>query len=94
MTDTLARLHALGLRLAIDDFGTGRSSLTHLKRVPVNALKIDPSFVDGVAASADDAAITRAILALGQSLNLNVVAEDVETQAQLAFLRAHGCTQA
>ena len=94
VTDNLVRLHDHGLRLAIDDFGTGYSSLVYLKRFPVDTLKIDPSFVDGVVTSEDDTVITRAIIALGESLNLNVIAEGVETQAQLSFLEANRCPQA
>lgn len=94
METTLATLHRLkdmGLRLAIDDFGTGYSSLAYLKRFPLDALKIDRSFVKDTPAAADDAAITSAIIAMAHSLKLEVVAEGVETEAQLEFLRARGC---
>jgi diguanylate cyclase (GGDEF)-like protein/PAS domain S-box-containing protein len=91
---TLARLHALkalGVRLAIDDFGTGYSSLAYLQRFPVDVLKIDKAFIDGVAHGGSEAAIARAVVALGDALGLRTVAEGVETAAQCAELRALGC---
>jgi EAL domain-containing protein (putative c-di-GMP-specific phosphodiesterase class I) len=94
METTLATLHKLkdmGLRLAIDDFGTGYSSLAYLKRFPLDALKVDRSFVKDTPAAADDAAITSAIIAMAHSLKLEVVAEGVETEAQLEFLRNRDC---
>ncbi len=94
VTETLVKLHQLGLRLAIDDFGTGCSSMANLKKFPVDTLKIDASFVGGVHFGGDDAALTRAIVVLGKSLGLCVVAEGVENREQLAFLRAHGCDYA
>ena len=87
-------LHDLGVRLSIDDFGTGYSSLSRLKSLPVHTLKIDRSFLTGVPGSGSDAAIVRTILAMAHNLNLNVVAEGVERNAQAEFLRAHGCDQA
>ncbi len=88
---TLRALKALGVRLAVDDFGTGYSSLRYLQQFPVDVLKVDKSFVDGVAKGAQDAALARTIVALGDMLALRTVAEGVETAAQADALRAMGC---
>ncbi|HEX8964419.1 MAG TPA: EAL domain-containing protein [Rhodocyclaceae bacterium] len=92
--DTLWRLKSMGIRLSIDDFGTGYSSLSYLKRLPVDTLKIDRSFVEGLDTDANDRAISNAIIAVASSLNLRVVAEGVETEQQLGFLREHACCDA
>lgn len=88
----LDQLYALGLHLAIDDFGTGYSSLSALQQFPINTLKIDKSFVQDIAVNADDATIVGTIIHMGQSLNMDVVAEGVESEEQLAFLQSHDCT--
>ncbi|MGC2856282.1 EAL domain-containing protein [Novispirillum sp. DQ9] len=84
-------LKGLGIRLSIDDFGTGYSSLSYLKRFPIDALKVDQSFVRDIPDSMDDMAITKAIISMGRSLDLKLVAEGVETLEQVEFLRANGC---
>ncbi|HTC52637.1 MAG TPA: EAL domain-containing protein [Steroidobacteraceae bacterium] len=89
----LQELKSLGVRLAFDDFGTGYASLTSLRTLPVDALKIDQSFVRNVASGTDDAAIVIAMITMGRSLHLRVVAEGVETRQQLEFLLAHGCPE-
>ena len=88
---TLAKLKNMGVRIAIDDFGTGYSSFTYLRRFPSDALKIHQSFVQEITADPGDAAIVSAMISLGGSLKQRVVAEGVETLAQLEFLQRHGC---
>lgn len=89
--EIMTRLDAMGVRIAIDDFGTGYSSLLHLKRIPASELKIDRGFVRDLAEDTEDAAIVSAIVALGRTLKLQVVAEGVETAAQQSFLAGLGC---
>ena len=91
--EILSGIKALGVRLAIDDFGTGYSSLAHLKRFPIDTLKVDRSFIREVPADPEDRAITEAIIAMGKTLSLTVVAEGVETPEQQAFLSERSCDE-
>ncbi len=88
---SLRALHQLGVRIALDDFGTGYSSLAYLHRFPVNTLKVDQSFVRDIKSDRDDAAIVSTVITLARQMGLKALAEGVETEAQLAFLRARGC---
>ena len=89
----LQALKALGVRLAIDDFGTGWSSLSYLRHFPIDALKIDKSFVQEITAGSSAAPIVSAVISMGRSLKHRVVAEGIETPDQLAFLQAEGCDE-
>ncbi len=91
---TLQRLSRMGIKLSIDDFGTGYSSLAYLQRFPVDALKIDRSFVSGIGQDSSDTALVSAIISMAHSLRLKVLAEGVETPEQVDFLRSHGCLSA
>jgi EAL domain-containing protein (putative c-di-GMP-specific phosphodiesterase class I) len=94
VVELLDSLRALGVSISIDDFGTGHSSLSYLKQLPVQKLKIDRSFIRDIPADADDMAITGAIIALGHRLQMSIVAEGVENAEQLAFLVEQGCEEA
>jgi EAL domain-containing protein (putative c-di-GMP-specific phosphodiesterase class I) len=91
---SLKSLRARGVQVALDDFGTGYSSLSYLRKFSIDALKIDQSFVRQIAIAPDAATIVAAIISMGRSLELRIVAEGVETEEQLGFLRAHECDEA
>jgi diguanylate cyclase (GGDEF)-like protein/PAS domain S-box-containing protein len=90
----LDALKELGVRIALDDFGTGYSSLSYMRRFPIDALKVDRSFVGNITTNADDASVVAAVINMGRSLNMRVVAEGVETREQFLFLEKHLCTEA
>jgi diguanylate cyclase (GGDEF)-like protein/PAS domain S-box-containing protein len=94
VASVLQELRARGVQIAVDDFGTGYSSLSYLRKFPIDALKIDQSFIRQITATPDDATIVSAIISMGRSMNLRVIAEGVETQEELAFLQAHQCHEA
>jgi EAL domain-containing protein (putative c-di-GMP-specific phosphodiesterase class I) len=94
VTDVVAKMHqlkALGVRLSLDDFGTGYSSLSYLKNLPLDQIKIDQSFVRDITSDPNDAMLVITIIDMAQNFHLNVIAEGVETEAQLSFLKQHNC---
>jgi len=93
MVPVIEELNAMGVTLAVDDFGTGYSNFAYLKQLRVSKLKIDRSLIRDVAVNPDDAAITTAIISMARSLSLKVIAEGVEDEAQMSFLRAHQCDE-
>ena len=90
----LKTLRSKGIQIAVDDFGTGYSSLSYLRKFPIDSLKIDQSFVRQITTVPDETTIVTAIISMGRSLKLRVVAEGVETHEELAFLQAHDCDEA
>src|ERR1700737_3172731 len=91
--NTLEKLKAIGVRLAVDDFGTGYSSLSYLTRFPIDALKLDQSFVREIIAGSDGAIVVSAVINMAKNLKLRLIAEGVEKPEQLAFLQANGCNE-
>ena len=91
--EVLARLSRLGTLISVDDFGTGYGSLTYLRRFPISKIKVDQSFIKTMMSNQDDAEIVRAVVGLGRSLNMLVIAEGVETEDQLAFLKEINCDE-
>jgi len=89
--EVLKRISALGIKISVDDFGTGYSSLAYLKKLPVDTLKIDKAFIQDIPGDEDDVSIVKSIIALAKSMRIEVVAEGVETDAQLDFLSREGC---
>ena len=87
----LEKIHELGISISVDDFGTGYSSLNYLKRLPIDAIKIDMSFVQGIGKDNNDEEIIKAIITLANSLGLKTIAEGVETNEQVSFLKEHKC---
>jgi EAL domain-containing protein (putative c-di-GMP-specific phosphodiesterase class I) len=87
----LRALKDIGVHLALDDFGTGYSSLSYVQRFPIDTLKIDQSFVQDIATDGDSATIVKAVISMGNSLHMRVVAEGIETREQLDFLKRYGC---
>jgi EAL domain-containing protein (putative c-di-GMP-specific phosphodiesterase class I) len=92
--ETVRQLKQMGTTIAVDDFGTGHSSLSYLRRFDVDHLKVDRSFVAGIGSEPSDETIVKAIIAMGHSLGLTVIAEGVENRQQFEFLRTHGCDRA
>ena len=90
----LQTLRESGIRVTVDDFGTGYSSLSYLRKFPVDALKIDQSFIRQISSAGNDTVIVKAVIGMGRSLKLRVIAEGVETLEELAFLRAYRCDEA
>jgi EAL domain-containing protein (putative c-di-GMP-specific phosphodiesterase class I) len=90
----LSAIKALGVQLALDDFGTGYSSLSYMRRFPIDTLKVDRSFVRDLTMDASDASVVSAVINMGRSLHMRVVAEGVETMDQVVFLKEHGCSEA
>ncbi len=91
ISDMLSKLRSLGVKVALDDFGTGFSSLSYLSQLPIDTLKIDKSFIDGVPGSSNSIAVVLSIIDLAKHFNLEVVAEGVETKNQLKFLKENDC---